>query len=230
MSGNAAVVARRRFDAAVGLVDTDPASALRLFREATGTDAAMADAWLGRIAAGDDELATLEQLYACAGRLHRESNRLGVALAAPMKAGPHLSITVSEASHAGIALASALVEAKRFGRAEAVLDDPTLLDTCESHQWRQYVRAYLMFATQRWPDVISEAARVLPPQAVVMPAVTAGITALAAHAATHLGQARVALDWADRVELRADPAADIAAHDVCRPVRFRHRDRLQRTA
>ena len=91
--------------------------------------------------------------------MRRESNRLGVVLAAPIKAGPYLSITVTEASHAGIALASALVDVKRFDRAESVLEDPALLDTPENHQWRQYVRSHLMSATQRWPDVIAEATR-----------------------------------------------------------------------
>lgn len=196
--------ARRHFDQAMAVFDADPASALRLFRAATETDPSMADAWLGRIAAGDHELATLEQLHAFGARLHRESNRLGSGLAAAVKAGPYLSITVTEASHAAIAFASALVDAAQFDKAADLLDDPAILDTWENHQWRQYVRAYLMFATQRWPDVIAEAARVLAPQAIVMSAVTAAISALAAHAAAHLGQSRVALDWADRVELRAD--------------------------
>nr|WP_231748684.1 type VII secretion AAA-ATPase EccA [Mycobacterium sp. M26] len=187
-------------------LDTDLGTALRSFREATATDPSMADAWLGRIAAGDDALDTLQQLYAYGARLHRECNRLGVRLAAPIKAGPYLSITVTEASHAGLALASALIDDKQFEKAEAVLDDAALLDSWENHQWQQYIRAYLMFATQRWPDVIAEAAKVLPPQAIIMSAVTAGTNALAAHAAAHLGQARVALDWADRVELRAGRA------------------------
>ena len=205
-SGVSTMTARRYFDQAMSALDSDPSGARRLFREATESDPTMADAWLGRIAAGDDDLATLEQLHAFGTRLHRETNRLGVALAAPIKAGPYLSITVTEASHAGVALASGLVDAQQFEKAEALLDDPALLDGWENHQWRQYVRAYLMFATQRWPDVITEAARILPPQAVIMTAVTAGTNVLAAHAAAHLGQARVALDWADRVELRSDPA------------------------
>ena len=204
------VAARRSFDHAMSILDCDPATAQRLFREATETDPPMADAWLGRIAAGDDALSTLENLNAFGARLHRETNRLGLTLAAPVKAGPYLSINVTEASHAGIALASALVDDDQFGKAEALLDDPGLLDGWENHQWRQYVRAYLMFATQRWPDVIAEAARVLPPQALIMTAVTAGTNALAAHAAAHLGQARVALDWADRIELRSDPAVPSA--------------------
>lgn len=139
--------------------------------------------------------------------MRRESNRLGVVLAAPIKAGPYLSITVTEASHAGIALASALVDVKRFDRAESVLEDPALLDTPENHQWRQYVRSHLMSATQRWPDVIAEATRGLPTNAVVMSAVSAGINALAAHAAAHLGQARVSLERADRAADLVDPGA-----------------------
>ena len=196
MSGIA--TARRYFDQAIGLLATDPAAALELFAQATDAEAAMADAWLGRIAAGDDSLASLERLNECAGRLRRESNRLGVELAAAVRAGPHLSIRVTEASHAGIALASALVDSGRYDEADALLDDPALLDAGEDHQWRQYVRTYLMFATQRWPDVLSEATRALPAGALLMRAVSAGIAALAGHAATHLGQGRVALEWADR--------------------------------
>lgn len=196
--------ARRYFDHAIAAMSTDIAAARSLFREATESDPAMADAWLGRIAAGDDDLAVLERLHDCGARLHRESNRLGVELSAAIKAGPHLSITVTEASHAGIALAGALVDDGQFERAAALLGDPALLDAWENHQWCQYITAYLMYATQRWPDVIAEAARVLPPQAIVMSPVTAAITALAGHAAVHLAQARVALDWVDRSAV--DPA------------------------
>ena len=204
-------VARRHFDQAMSILETDPSAARRLFCEATETDPTMADAWRGRIAAGDDNLEILEQLHSFGARLHRETNRLGVMLSAPVKAGPYLSITVNEASHVGIALASALVDDRQFEKAEQVLDDPALLlDGWENHQWRQYVRAYLMFATQRWPDVIAEAARLLPPQALIMTAVTAGTNTLAAHAAAHLGQARVALDWTDRIELRSDPSGTSA--------------------
>ena len=200
----------------MAVFDADPAAAQRHFREATEVDPSMADAWLGRIAAGDDALDTLQQLYAYGARLHRETNRLGLRLAAPIKAGPYLSITVTEASHAGLALASALIDDTKFEKAEAVLADSALLDSWENHQWRQYIRAHLMFATQRWPDVVAEAARVLPPQAIIMSAVSAGINALAAHAAAHLGQARVALEFADRVELRSEraPLGEARRHSV----------------
>ncbi|WP_372489386.1 type VII secretion AAA-ATPase EccA [Candidatus Mycolicibacterium alkanivorans] len=206
-SSASTAAARRQFDQAMAVFETDPTSAQRHFREATEVDPSMADAWLGRIATGDDALDTLQQVYAYGARLHRETNRLGLRLAAPIKAGPYLSITVTEASHAGLALASALIDDGQFEKAAAVLNDSALLDTWENHQWQQYIRGYLMFATQRWPDVVAEAARVLPPQAIIMSAVTAAADALAAHAAAHLGQARVALEWADRVELRAERGA-----------------------
>ena len=195
--------ARKRFDQAMAVFDADVSAAQARFREASEIDPSMADAWLGRIAAGDEELSTLQQLYAYGARLHRETNRLGVRLSASIKAGPYLAISVTESSHAGLALASALIDDGQYEKAQALLDDSALLDSWENHQWQQYVRAYLIFATQRWPDVISVAATMLPPQAIIMSAVTAATSALAAHAAAHLGQGRVALDWADRVELRA---------------------------
>ena len=216
----APATARRYFDQATSVFETDPATALRILREATDTDPSMADAWLCRIAAGDDNLSTLEALYRHGSRLHRESNRLGVQLAAAIKAGPYLSITVTEASHAGIALAGALVDDKEFDRAEAILDNSALLDSWENHQWRQHIRAYLMFATGRWPDVLAEVGRALPPQAIVMSALTAGNCALAAHAAAHLGQARVALDWSNRVDLRADTGRSNTAAVAISPVDF----------
>lgn len=199
--------ARKRFDQGMTLLDRDPAAAGARFREATEIDPSMADAWLGRIAAGDESLPTVQQLYKYGTRLHRETNRLGLRLAAPIKAGPYLSISVTEASHAGLALASALIDAGRYAEADMLLRDPALLDTWENHQWQQYIDAYLMFATQRWPDAVAVAARVLPPQAIIMSAVTAATCALAAHAAAHLGQARVAISWTDRVEVHTPATA-----------------------
>lgn len=205
-SGVTPGAARKRFDQAMALLHSETQAEIQAagarFREATEIDPSMADAWLGRIATGDETLPTVQQLYTYGGRLHRETNRLGLRLTAPVKAGPYLSIAVTEASHAGLALASALIDDRQYEKAEALLADPSLLDTWENHQWRQYIEAYLMFAAQRWPDVISVASAILPPQAIIMSAVTGATCALAAHAAAHLGQARVALDWTDRVALR----------------------------
>src|ERR1700753_2649328 len=215
-SASTTAAARKRFDQAMALFDTDQPGAFNRFREATEIDPSMADAWLGRIAAGDEELSTLQQLYAYGARLHRETNRLGVRLSASIKAGPYLAISVTESSHAGLALASALIDDGQFEKAEALLQDSALLDTWENPQWQEYLRASLMSATHRWRDVISVAATILPPQAIIMSAVTAATNALAAHAAAHLGQGRVALDWADRVDLRAGHvgAAEARRHQL----------------
>ena len=135
-----------------------------------------------------------------------------------IKAGPYLAIAVTESSHAGLALA---IGVDRRGdstrRPKGLLNDSALLDTWENHQWQQYITAYLMYATQRWPDVISVAAKILPPQAIIMSAVTAATNTLAAHAAAHLGQAsggaglggpgRAALDAPVRRWRRADEKA-----------------------
>lgn len=203
MTGSSTTLARRRFDQAMGQIKVDIHSAGVGFAAATEIDPSMADAWLGRIIAGDDSVSTVRQLYSCRSRLHRETNRLGVHLAAPVKAGPYLSISVIEPSHVGLAMAGALIDAGDYAEAEELLDDSDLLDSWENYQWRQYLRAYLMFAAQRWSDVMAVSAQDLPAEAIVMSAVTAAISVLAAHAAAHLGQARVALEWTDRVHVRA---------------------------
>ncbi|WP_082109482.1 type VII secretion AAA-ATPase EccA [Mycobacterium sp. UM_Kg1] len=175
--------------------------ALDDFIAATEADPSMADAWLGRIACGDTALDTLHRLYANRDWLHKETTRLGKHLAAQIPLGPYLSITVTDGSHAGLALASALTVAGEYERADALLSDESLLDSWINYQWRQLGRAYLMFVTQRWPDVLTIAAEELPERAIIMPAVTASVCALAGYAAAHLGHGRVALDWLDRVDI-----------------------------
>lgn len=197
------LAARRHFDRAMVSMDARYGSpdALAEFAAATEADPTMADAWLGRIACGDTSLETLTRLYNNGDWLHKETTRLGRHLAAQIPLGPYLSITVTDASHVGLALASALTVAGEYARADALLSDRGLLDSWINHQWHQLARAYLMFLTQRWPDLLTVAAEELPDRAIIMPAVTASVCALAAYAAAHLGQGRVALDWLDRVDI-----------------------------
>lgn len=202
MSASDLHAARRLFDRAMALRrQQGPAAALPEFVAATDADPSMADAWLGRIACGDHTLASLKQLNATSEWLHRETTRIGQTLAAEIQLGPYIGITVTDASQVGLALSSALTIAGQYAEADKLLADRELLDSWANHQWHQLARAFLMYATQRWPEVLSTAAEELPPQAIVMSAVTASICALAAHAAAHLGQGRVALDWLDRVEV-----------------------------
>jgi type VII secretion ATPase EccA len=194
--------ARRHFDRAMAIKTRQGrAAALPEFVAATDADPSMADAWLGRIACGDNDLASLKQLNAYSEWLHRETARIGQVLAAEIQLGPYIGITVTDASQVGLALSSALTIAGEYDDADALLANRDLLDSWANYQWHQLARAFLMYTTQRWPDVLVTAAEELPPQAIVMSAVTASVCALAAHAAAHLGQGRVALDWLDRVDV-----------------------------
>ncbi|GAT07636.1 type VII secretion AAA-ATPase EccA [Mycolicibacterium novocastrense] len=196
------LTARRHFDKAMVIMEQrGREAALGEFMAATEADSSMADAWLGRVACGDSDLEALKRLYANGDWLHRETSRLGKHLAAEIPLGPYLSITVTDASQVGLALASALTMAGDYEAANELLARKELLDSWVNHQWHQLARAFLMFATQRWPDVLTTAAEELPGKATIMAAVTASICALAAHAAAHLGQGRVALDWLDRVDI-----------------------------
>jgi type VII secretion ATPase EccA len=194
--------ARRHFDQAMAIKSRQGrAAALPEFAAATDADASMADAWLGRVACGDNDLASLKQLYATSEWLHRETTRIGQTLAAEIQLGPHIGITVTDASQAGLALSSALTIAGEYEWADKLLAGRDLLDSWANFQWHQLARTFFMYTTQRWPDVLLAAAEELPAQAIVMSAVTASICALAAYAAAHLGQGRVALDWLDRVDV-----------------------------
>ena len=146
---------------------------------------------LGRIAAGeDDHPRTTPRVGA---RLHRESESARESRCRADQSRPrNSSITVTEASHAGVALASARSTDKQFEKAEAVLDDPALLTAGKPPM--AAVRPLLpMFATQRWPDVIAEAARVLPPAASSCRRSPPGRTPPPRTPRPIWGQARVAL-------------------------------------
>lgn len=172
--------------------------ALAKFSAATDIDATMADAWLGRIIAGDESLDTLRAAYQHGAQLGVEAKLSAVALQAQILVGPYLVIHARNRTQVGIALASALIDNKQHSEAAALLDDPALVADPSGWQWRQYVRAYLMHATQRWCDVIGEAATELPGRAIIDPDITAATSALAAVAAACLGQSHVALEWADK--------------------------------
>jgi len=197
------VAARQLFKQALDLQRRGRHSeALTKFSAATDIDPAMADAWLGRIIAGDESLETLRAAYAHGDRLGREAKLNAVNLEAQILVGPYLTITAKNRTHVGIALASALIGEKEYTEAGALLDDPTLVREPAGWQWRQYARTYLMHATQRWPDVIAEAAAELPAQAIIDHDITAATACLAAIAAASLGQPQVALQWADKARTK----------------------------
>ena len=125
---SATAAARRQFDQAMAVLEVDRDAAHRHW-EATDADPSMADAWLGRVAVGDDGLATLQELYAYGSRLHPRVQPVG---SRPRRHRKSRTLFVHHgyrAAHAGLALASALIDGKRFEKAEAVLTDSALLDS-----------------------------------------------------------------------------------------------------
>jgi hypothetical protein len=96
------LTARRHFDRAMAIKGRQgPAAALPEFVAATDADPSMADAWLGRIACGDNDLASLKQLNANSEWLHRETTRIGRTLAAEIQLGPYVGITVTDHPRSG---------------------------------------------------------------------------------------------------------------------------------
>lgn len=186
-------------DAVKALRAQDMSLALNRFMAATDVDPTMADAWLGRVAAGDDALESLQKAFDNGAQLGYESKRNAINLQANIVVGPYLVITAENKSHIGIALAAAMVTEGQYKEADELLDDPALVADATGHQWRQHVRVYLFYATERWGDVLTEAGRELPGEAIIRHELTAANSVLAATAAGTLGQSQLALSWADKV-------------------------------
>ena len=70
---------RRAFDAAMDSYRSgDRATALGIFTRVTADNPAMSDAWLGRLACGDQELDTLAGAHENSRALYRETRRIGL--------------------------------------------------------------------------------------------------------------------------------------------------------
>lgn len=192
------IAARGFFDQAIELQARGRAEqALAKFTAATDADPSMADAWLGRVVAGQVTQENLAQAYIHGEKLRNEASRKNTRLEAVVPVGPYVTITITDRPQVGIALAAMLVDEGDYQEADQLLKDPVLVQDPHGYQWQQYVRAYLMHSTQRWPDVISENARTLPQEAITQTDVKAAVTVFAALAAASLGQSQVALDLAD---------------------------------
>jgi type VII secretion ATPase EccA len=137
--------------AAIKTLPTDRAKARKVFALATEYDPQMADAWLGRIAAGDRAIATLARLADHADAIGQDVRPLGVAageLGARFPAG-HLEFGVFDAASARQAYAAALIGERRFDDARDVLDK------LPAGPVTSYLRSLLGWTTQRWPDVLA---------------------------------------------------------------------------
>ncbi|MGV9709749.1 type VII secretion AAA-ATPase EccA [Gordonia sp. NPDC003424] len=156
--------ARRVFDAGVlawGIpvdgqeAQRDQRYASLAFKRATEYAPIMADAWLGRLATGDNSTEVLFNIYKHRESLFVEQRRLGLAprtLFGRMYTGFYIDYPVSDPSEAAAAYACAMIGEGDYDEAERALDSvaPT-----EKPPIIAFARGRLHFQTQRWPDVLT---------------------------------------------------------------------------
>ncbi|MFT3900384.1 MAG: type VII secretion AAA-ATPase EccA [Gordonia sp. (in: high G+C Gram-positive bacteria)] len=129
----------------------DRAYALRALRRATELAPDMGDAWLGRVAAGDDDRATLLALHRAGGSIGDEQRRIGLpprSLHARFPTGLYLDYPLTDATEAALAFACAAIGDGDYDGADAALT------TAAGGPATAFVRALLHFRTSRWPDVL----------------------------------------------------------------------------
>jgi type VII secretion ATPase EccA len=142
---------RQALAAAAKTLAQQPRRALEVFRVATEDDPLMADAWLGRVAAGDTALSTLKHLSDNAGRLGADLRALGMtphSLNATFDVG-YVRIPISDPAGARLSYAAALIDAGQWDTAE------DLLSAMVPSAVVSYVRGVLASRVQRWPDVLT---------------------------------------------------------------------------
>ncbi|MGE0216310.1 type VII secretion AAA-ATPase EccA [Mycolicibacterium sp.] len=164
--------AQRLFDAGVlslgipvdGLeLECDIEFAASAFRRATEYEPGMCDAWLGRAAVGETTPEVIHQLYRTRGCLAREQRRLGLpprTLSARFDTGLYLDYPLSSMTEIWLAYAASLIRGQDYGEAESVLTelDQTRTATTQDGPTDEicaYMRGFLYFTTQRWPDVLT---------------------------------------------------------------------------
>lgn len=142
---------REALAAAVKALPTSPRRALQVFGIALEHDPTMADAWLGRVAAGDRSLETLRALAQQSRNLGLHLRSLGKA---PRELGAFVDVEVVRLDiiddvSAQLAYVVGLINATRYAEAN------TFLDGLPSRPEVAYVRAALMWRTKRWPDMLT---------------------------------------------------------------------------
>ncbi|MFZ0831542.1 MAG: AAA family ATPase [Mycobacterium sp.] len=195
---------RRTFDAAIESYRSgDEAAALSAFVAITSAHPGMSDAWLGRLACGDCEIAVLRGTHENSRSLYRETRRIGLVdgdLHARIDAPLYVTMPVWSRSTIALAYATALIHERQFASAIKVIEDSAVTGDPIAAQWRQFVTAAAYHTAKRWPDVLVATAKSPPPEAThVIGDLTAAVDTLAASAAASLGQFQSALERATAV-------------------------------
>lgn len=202
-------IARDKFDAALRQWSVgDVGTALDNFSAATTAEPAMSDAWLGRIAAGDTSLTTLQAAHENSRFLFREIRRVGWSegqLAGSIECPKYVVLTINSRETITLAYAAALITDRQYRNALDVLDDPTIAHG-EAAAWRHFLDTCAHFVAERWPDITAAPARMPRPE---MPAVhdvlLAAVTAMAAVAAARLGHYQQAINLLPDIDTIANP-------------------------
>ncbi|GAA1457188.1 type VII secretion AAA-ATPase EccA [Williamsia maris] len=133
----------------------DPAQAALAFQRASEQAPEMCDAWLGRIACGDNSPYILHNLYQTRRSLNGELRRLGLpprTLVGRFATGLYIDYPISDIVEVISAYAASLIEGQDYTGAEQVLDE---IPAESVTPIATYVRAMLHYFTQRWPDVLT---------------------------------------------------------------------------
>lgn len=207
---------RSAFDAAVESYQSgDTVAAKAAFASLTGENPDISDGWLGLLACGDHELATLAQAYENSEALYSETRRLGLddgELFAEVTAPMYLALRVWSRATIGLAYASALIIADRHDEAAAVLDDPVVRDDAEAARGRQFIMATLFHKTRSWSNLL-KVAELSPPTGGTdaEDEMADAVAALASTAAASLGKFQFALELTEQVSaVNPRVAADVA--------------------
>lgn len=165
-SRSAIAKARQLFDFAVlslGIpVDgqqypVDSAKATLAFTRATEWDPGLTDAWMGRVACGDNSAAVILQLYRTRATIGAEQRRLGLpprTLSGRFSTGLYIDYPLADRTEAIAAYAATLIAGADYQGAEAALDEAAATVSGRA-PIVDYLRASLHFKTQRWPDVLT---------------------------------------------------------------------------
>lgn len=133
-------------------VPRDAALARRAFEAATTADPGMADAWLGRAAAGENTAEVLAALHRTAESLGAAARRVGLApgaLTGTFATGLYVDYPLRDAATAHVAYAARLLADGAPEEAERVLD------AAPSCPIARYQRAVVAARSRRWPDALT---------------------------------------------------------------------------
>lgn len=130
----------------------DTALARRAFESATAADPGMADAWLGRAAAGESTAEVLAALHRTADAIGTASRRVGLppdALGTVFSTGLYVDYPLRDAATAHVAYAARLL-------ADGAPDEAVeVLDAAPRCPVERYQRAVTAARTRRWADVLT---------------------------------------------------------------------------